>query len=212
MRRDTKKNSAYLQIKQMFLERRFEPETMLSENEISALLEMSRTPVREALQLLQNEGFVTIFPKRGAMFKGITTCAAKETLELQAAVEAYAAVACLPINTASIEKLEALLEEQKKCCAQGDIASYLKSDVQFHNFFVDFHDNSLIKGIIHSINERFLSVGFSIPHDLPAIRKSYEGHLKIVRAAKINNAPSLLRAMYSHIEFGKTQLLNPGHT
>lgn len=209
MRRDTKKDFAYRQIKQMFLERRFEPETMLSENEISVSLGMSRTPVREALQVLQNEGFVTVYPKRGVMFKGISTSAAKEILELRAAVEGYVAVACLPLSAENIQALETLLLEQKEYCDRGDVARYLGSDVKFHIHLVDFYDNSLIQGVLRSINERFMSVGLSILHDTPAIRKSYEGHVQILEAAKAQNSALLLQSIYSHIDFGKTQLLNP---
>lgn len=209
MRRDTKKDFAYQQIKQMFLDQRFEPETMLSENEISVSLGMSRTPVREALQILQNEGFVTVYPKRGVMFKGISTSAAKEILEMRAALEGYVAVACLPLNTENLQALEALLCEQKECCDKGDVSCYLKSDIKFHNYLVDVYNNSLIKGVLRSINERFMSVGLSILHDTPAIRKSYDGHVQILNALRAQNSSLLVQSIYSHVDFGKTQLLNP---
>ncbi|MDR2522564.1 MAG: GntR family transcriptional regulator [Synergistaceae bacterium] len=73
MKRDLKKDMAYRQIKQMFLERRFEPENLLSENRIAFALGISRTPVREALQVLQSEGFIDIFPKKGVVFRGVST-------------------------------------------------------------------------------------------------------------------------------------------
>jgi len=85
----TKKELAYRKIKEMFLDQRFLPGTMLSENEIANVLVMSRTPVREALQLLQNEGFVTVYPRQGVRFQGMTTSTLREILELRAAVEGY---------------------------------------------------------------------------------------------------------------------------
>ena len=85
VRSGTKKELAYKKIKEMFLEQRFLPGTMLSENEIANVLVMSRTPVREALQLLQNEGFVTVCPKQGVRFQGISNSALREILELRAA-------------------------------------------------------------------------------------------------------------------------------
>ena len=94
----TKKELAYRKIKEMFLDQRFLPGTMLSENEIANVLVMSRTPVREALQLLQNEGFVTVYPRQGVRFQEMTSSTLREILELRAAVEGYVIAACLPLN------------------------------------------------------------------------------------------------------------------
>ncbi len=206
MKRATKKDAAYRQIKQMFIERHFEPDSMLSENEIAAVLGMSRTPVREALQILQSEGFVNVFPKRGIMFRGISVDAAREILDLRAAVEGYVTSACIPLSEANLAELLEMLEVQRRCCEIGDVSAYLKHDVLFHSYFVDLHNNSLMTGVARSINERFMSVGLAILRDIPAIRTSYRGHLNIMEAVKAGSVPEVIRAVHAHIDFGKAQL------
>jgi DNA-binding GntR family transcriptional regulator len=206
MRSGTKKDTAYHQIKQMFLERRFEPGSMLSENAIASNLGMSRTPVREALQILQSEGFVDVFPKKGVMLKEISMAAARETLDLRAAVEGYVMVKCVPLAPKIFVEIERMLEIQLECYKNGDISAYLREDVLFHAYFIELYGNSLITEVIHSINERFMSVGLAILKSLAAVKNSYEGHRKIFEAVKAGDVSRIWNAAHDHINFGKSQL------
>jgi len=202
----TKRDIAYHQIKQMFLERRFEPDSMLSENGISSALGISRTPVREALRALQSEGFIDIFPKKGILFRGVSISAAQETLELRAAIEGYVAAKCIPSAEKDLAHLEEMLEKQRRCCEDGDIGAYLQHDVIFHSYFIELYNNSLILGVVRSINERFTSVGFAILKNIAAVRISLEGHRKILEAVKECDVSKTVCAVYDHIQFGKSQL------
>lgn len=206
MRRATKRDSAYRKIKQMFLEQHFLPDSMLSENEIASILGVSRTPVREAFQMLQSEGFVDVFPKRGIMFKGISVSAAREILDLRAAIEGYSAAMCIPLSAENFAELEKMLEIQRQCGEAGDISAYLKHDIVFHSRFIEIHNNSLLSGIARSINERFMSVGLAVLRDIPAISESHRGHVEILKALRANDLERVFRAVHAHIEFGKSQL------
>lgn len=206
MKRVTKKDSAYQQIKQMFLECHYAPESMLSENEIATTLGMSRTPVREALQMLQSEGFVNIFPKRGVMFRGISVTSAREILDMRAAIEGYATASCIPLTKVQLAELEEMLASQRQCCEIGDVSTYLHYDVLYHNYFVELYGNSLLADASRSITERFRSVGFAVLKDTAAIRQSFSGHLAILEAVKAENASEVFRAVHAHINFGKSQV------
>jgi len=207
MKRETKKDMAYHRIKQMFLNRRFEPESMLSENRIASVLGISRTPVREALQVLQKEGFIDIFPKKGIRFRGVSIAAAKEILDLRGAIEGYVAAKCIPVSEKDIARLEEMLENQLRCCEAGDVVSYLYHDVLFHNYFIELYNNSFISDVMRSINERFTSVGFAILKDVAAVRISCGGHREILEAVKEGNVSKTVFAVHDHIQFGKSQLV-----
>ena len=208
MRSATKKNLAYKEIKEMFLSCRFSPGTMLSENEIARTLDMSRTPVREALQVLQNEGFVTVCPKQGVRFQGLTTTELREILELRAAVEGYVTAACLPLSERRLAEVEAIIELQRPCSVSGDVETYLVHDAAFHNYFVGLYGNSLISAVIRSISERFRSVGLQVLQDAESVRLSFQGHLAIMEAVRAADASAALRAVHAHINFGKSRLLS----
>ena len=207
MRSGTKKELAYKKIKEMFLEQRFLPGTMLSENEIANVLVMSRTPVREALQLLQNEGFVTVCPKQGVRFQGISNSALREILELRAAVEGYVMAACLPLSPQRMAEVEAIIELQRPCCFSGGVGEYLVHDAAFHNYFVELYGNSLISAVVRSIAERFRSVGLKVLRDAESVRLSFQGHLAIMEAVRAADVRAALTAVYAHINFGKSRLI-----
>ena len=206
--RGTKKELAYEKIKAMFLDCRFSPGAMLSENEIARALSMSRTPVREALQVLQNEGFVTVCPKQGVRFQGLSTTALREILELRAAVEGYVMAACLPLNERQLAEVEALVELQRPCSESGDVETYLVHDAAFHNYFVGLYGNSLISAVVRSIAERFRSVGLQILRDAESVRLSFQGHLAIMEAVRNADVAATLTAVHAHINFGKSRLLS----
>jgi DNA-binding GntR family transcriptional regulator len=63
------------------------PGTMLSENELAASPSLSRTPVRAALSRLQDEGWVTIYPHRGALVHELTAQEVRESAEVRHALE-----------------------------------------------------------------------------------------------------------------------------
>lgn len=208
MRSGTKKELAYEKIKEMLLDRRVSPGAMLSENEIARALDMSRTPVREALQVLQNEGFVTVYPKQGIRFQGFTTTALREILELRAAVEGYVMAACLPLNERQLSEAEALIELQRPYSASGDVETYLVHDAAFHSYFVGLYGNSLISAVVRSISERFRSVGLQILRDAESVRLSFQGHLAIMEAVRAADVSAVLMAVHAHINFGKSRLLS----
>lgn len=208
MKPGTKKELAYRKIKEMFLDQRFLPGTMLSENEIANVLVMSRTPVREALQLLQNEGFVTVYPRQGVRFQGMTTSTLREILELRAAVEGYVIAACLPLNPQRMAEVETIIELQRPCCVSGDVEEYLVHDAAFHNYFVELYDNSLISAVVRSIAERFRSVGLKILRDAESVRLSFQGHLAIMAAVRAADVPAALTAVHAHINFGKSRVIS----
>lgn len=208
MRSATKKDLAYKEIKEMFLDCRFSPGAMLSENEIARTLDMSRTPVREALQVLQNEGFVTVCPKQGVRFQGFTTTELREILELHAAVEGYVMAACLPLSKRRLAEVEAIIELQRPCSASGDVETYLVHDVAFHNYFIELYGNSLISAVIRSISERFRSVGLQVLQDAESVRLSFQGHLAIMEAVRAADVSAAQTAVQAHINFGKSRLLS----
>ena len=184
------------------------PGQRLRDTELAQQLGVSRTPVREAQQVLQNEGFVTVCPKQGVRFQGFTTTALREILELRAAVEGYVMAACLPLSERHLAEVEALVELQRPYSVSGDVEAYLVHDAAFHNFFVELYGNSLISAVVRSISERFRSVGLRILRDAESVRLSFQGHLAIMEAVRAADVAAALTAVHAHINFGKSRLLS----
>jgi DNA-binding GntR family transcriptional regulator len=83
--------TAYEAIKTRILEGGLLPGEALSESEWAEALGISRTPVREAIQLLAQEGLVEVFPKRGTLVARLSVRDVRESFELRQAIEGFAA-------------------------------------------------------------------------------------------------------------------------
>ncbi|HPK07301.1 MAG TPA: GntR family transcriptional regulator, partial [Aminivibrio sp.] len=70
--RKKKKDQAYEEIRKLVLQRRSTDRFSFSENSLAAEMRMSRTPIREALQRLQMEGFIEIHPNRGVVIPEVS--------------------------------------------------------------------------------------------------------------------------------------------
>jgi len=81
----------YAELEEMIVTLQFEPGQMLSESELSEILQVSRTPIGEALQRLAREGLVNILPRRGIVVTEINIADQLKLLEFRSVVSRFAA-------------------------------------------------------------------------------------------------------------------------
>lgn len=131
--------------------------TMLSEGEVADELGMSRTPVREAFLRLQAEGWMQLFPKRGAMVRPIEPDELAEVVEARHLVESSAVRAVAAddaATTALVARLRALVESQRAAAERGDLDTFALVDVTFHQTIADAGGNSILTGFYASLRDR----------------------------------------------------------
>lgn len=123
---------AHAQLRQLILTERLKPGEWLRQEELAGRLRISRTPIREALRLLAEEGLVEIEPHRGAR---ITPLSREELEEIYAArlgleglVARYAAA---KIDGDVLERLRHALPRLAALAASGDVDIYLREDRMF---------------------------------------------------------------------------------
>src|SRR5919202_2925313 len=81
----------YAHVKERLLDGRFPPGSLLSENEVSQRLGLSRTPVRQAFVQLEGEGLLELYPKRGALVVPIAASEVEDVFEARLLVEEHCA-------------------------------------------------------------------------------------------------------------------------
>ncbi|MEU9061259.1 GntR family transcriptional regulator [Streptomyces sp. NPDC048430] len=130
--RRTSRRGIYLKLRQMVLTLELQPGAALSENELAAALGVSRTPVRESLILLAQEGLVQIFPKVGSFVSRVDPAQVADAQFLREAVE-LASLDNLPprLDPAVIAELRDNLERQQH--ADLDIEEFFALDEAFHH-------------------------------------------------------------------------------
>lgn len=153
--KDSLTKRAYDSIKQDILSGVFLPNTMLSENKLCEQLKISRTPIREALSKLINEGFVRVISKKGIWVAPIRLSDMIELFEARCFVEPYIIknLKKEDISSDFIESLEKVVSDygQKTEC---DFEGTFALDSAFHNIIASRCKNKYILQTYKSLRDR----------------------------------------------------------
>lgn len=150
----------------------------LTEPGLSKLLGISRTPIREALRLLEIEGFVEIIPRRGAVVTTITDKDIDEIFELKINLEALAAKNSVDKMTdQDILKLKNINNKIKNLMGTNNIAQLVKLNSEFHYTFMQKCNNGRLLKFLESIALQFkmaTAYSFSVTGRIKEVVKEHE--------------------------------------
>ena len=207
--RGKKTDLAYGEIRKMLLERRCAERIVISENSLAAELKMSRTPVREALQRLQMEGFIEIHPNRGILISEVSVVEVNETFALRMAIEEFVVRNICPLMTEDrLADMDAILALQKNAVEENDESEYLLHDRSFHEFFLRLYSNSLIYNTLQNVLERFMTIGVNVLRVPGALQKSFREHCSIAEAVRGGDGAGAASAMHRHMLTGRSNILS----
>ena len=165
------------------------------ESDLTKLFGVSRSPVREALKMLEIDGLIELIPYRGVVVTQITTKDVRENLELKGMVEGFAAwIGARMFGNEIIAQLESILVESEKHIAGGKFQSVLEANISFHRIIVENVNNEkLIKfyeGLTKSIR-RFYTISFAMSSGWEfslAEHREILNHIKVKDAAAAENS------------------------
>jgi DNA-binding GntR family transcriptional regulator len=124
---------AYQALRREILTCALEPGSDISEAVIADRLEMSKTPVREALARLRTEGFVRSFPRRGYQIAPLTISDIDELLDLRRIVEeACGELAAERISDSELDRLAKLADATTDSDTIADLGTYISANREFH--------------------------------------------------------------------------------
>lgn len=129
----TNRQLVYDALRSRIILNELQPGATLSEHEIAASLGVSRTPVREAIVLLVNEGLVRVYPKVGTFVSRVDPAQVAEAQFLREAVElASLASMDMPPDSVMVGELQRNLDEQRSLAQQGGKTTFFALDEAFH--------------------------------------------------------------------------------
>lgn len=198
------KDIAYEKIKDMIIREEFEG-PFLSENELVKILNMSRTPIREALQRLQSGNMVEISPQRGAYIKEVSAKEANDLTNVRLAIELYTFERMSDQFTDEhLQQLEEKVREQKSLMKQKDVYGFIKSDLEYHKIFLKAFDNDYFIKILNDVNDRLFQHAMRrFTRDLSKMQRSIDDHISIndyLREQDFENAKNVMK---KHLLTGK---------
>lgn len=118
---------------------------MLGEAALATEIGVSRTPVRAALARLQDEGWITIYPKRGALVRGLSEQAVADLQDTRLILEAAGASRISPAVRAELaERLTASIAAQRDAFRDRDVRRFIELTIGFHRAFVEAAGNDVL--------------------------------------------------------------------
>ncbi len=134
------KEKAYQLIKSRIISCEYPPNSFLSENDLILEIDASRTPIREALNKLEQERFVTIIPKKGVMVNGLTLQDIIQTFEVRILLEPY--IIKNNIKKFDRDALIAIQDESQNMIEHATDPSVFRSlDDRLHRLFSTSQNN-----------------------------------------------------------------------
>lgn len=193
--------TAYRSIKSRIVDGDLAGGTMVSEGELAATLGVSRTPVREAFLRLQAEGWMRLYPKRGALVLDVYATEKSDVLEARLLIESHAAAQVCrdPERAAELaDQLTELLAEQREAAAE--LPGFAEVDARFHTAIVAAGGNRLIAGFAEGLAERQRRLVTGALREQPhRAAEVLEDHRDLVDAIRDRDAERFATALADHV-------------
>jgi DNA-binding GntR family transcriptional regulator len=172
----------------------------LSERQLAELLEVSKTPVREAMAQLRLEGLIRILPQRGAFVFTLSQQEVVEICELRQALETNALRAAMERNPARFaDALSVVVQRMRKARAKDDVKSYLNEDTRFHECFFEYCGNSLMAQNYGLFVGKIAALRTHLAHKPQHTELSFREHKHMLDAVSRGDAVSALSVLDVHI-------------
>ncbi len=199
--RATAKQRAYEYVKSRIIDRSFEEGDFLTEVGIAEGLGISRTPVREALVLLEAENFVELLPKKGAYIPQISPRDIREVMEARSLIETFAAEKNVERRSELVPKLKDSLEVQKKRMREGEIDQFVQADREFHYLLVSTAGNKLLARFYEGLRDRQIRMGIrAATYSTQRVEQVLEEHAAVVDATEEGDPEKLRAAIRTHLD------------
>lgn len=131
------------------------PGERLMELQLAAKLGVSRTPIREAIRMLEQEGLAITIPRKGAIVAGMTEKDMQDVLEIREALEELSVqVACDKITAEEIEKLRENMKNFEDSLRSGDLKKMAQADVEFHDVIYQATHNPKLISMLNNLREQ----------------------------------------------------------
>lgn len=189
----------YDEVKELILTCELPGGELISEGEIAHRFEVSRTPVREAFLRLAAEGWMRLYPKRGALVVPVGERESREVLEARLLIEGHA-VRGLVAHPAALAELVAQLRANLAAHREAHGEDFARLDAAFHQLIVDAGDNSLLRDVYTALGERRRRMTSASMHrDAGVAQRIYDDHAALIEALADSDADRFEQVLLAHL-------------
>ena len=152
----TRSEWAYSQIKERILENIYQPGYQALEQEIAEDLGVSRTPMREALIRLSQEGLVELIPRRGFRVVPVVATDMKEIYDVLTALESMAAelLAQRGPSEEELAEMEQATNDMETALEQDDLEAWAAADERYHTSLIELCGNQRLAALASTVRDQ----------------------------------------------------------
>ncbi len=208
-KRESNVDRVYDDLRRMAANFAFKPDQRINESELAARLGASRTPVREALNRLVAEGFLTFQSGRGFFCRSLSPQHILDLYQARVAIECEALrLACAGADSGDITALARFLDDSETAYVNGEAIDVLAIDEDFHLRLCALSGNAELTRLLRNLNDRIRYVRLI---DLRRKRAAetrpagHRAHRDILAALAVRDAARADAALRGHIERRREQ-------
>ncbi|MDO4975448.1 MAG: GntR family transcriptional regulator [Alphaproteobacteria bacterium] len=205
------KELVYLELKHKILTGEIAPQTRLMEIELSEKMNVSRTPIREAIKRLADDGLAEVEPRKGAHVANISIKDMLDVFEVRENMEGFAAqLAAERITENQKEKLLEIAAEYEASIKKPNKETIIELDEKFHNFIVECCNNPTLNELIKYVQDLSLRFRYLYYDDFDVYYSTVEHHNKIAKAIVKGNKEAAREEADKHVKALKEFVNNLG--
>ncbi len=187
-------------LRPMLVEGRIAPGAKLNERELSELLKVSRTPLREAIKMLAAEGLVELLPHRGAIAVSLSEADVLNTFEVMAGLEGQAGeLAAQRITPEEFAEIQAMQYEMMAAYTRRDLSTYYQVNARIHDAINTAAKNPVLAQVYNQVNARLQALRFRSNQDGEKWKRAVKEHELMIDALARHDGAAMREVLQQHL-------------
>ncbi|EGK09206.1 GntR family transcriptional regulator [Desmospora sp. 8437] len=201
IKKETMHQAAYKQLKHAILSGKLTPDHFYTETDFAHVLNISRTPVREAVKDLIHDNLLLSVPRKGLKVREFTESEVEQIFLVRKAIESQVIGQLLKtVTEEQISFLENLVEDQKRAIETDDRIAFIRLDQKFHHQMIRFVHYELIEELIIKLHNLTRLIGHQAIKKQGRREEVIREHQEILEALKRGDSDQAKQAMVTHLE------------
>lgn len=188
-------------LREAILKGELKPGERLMELQLASKLGVSRTPIREAIRMLEQEGLAVTVPRKGAEVARMTEKDMEDVLQIREVLDELAVcIACEQMSQEELKELQYYMHEVEKYTKTGDVTKIAEADVRFHDIIYHATGNPKLVNILSNLREQMYRYRVEYLKEESSYPMLLKEHREIVEGLMEKNKHKVTSAMQRHVE------------
>ena len=164
-------------------------------------LGVSRTPIREAIRMLEQEGLAVTIPRKGAQVAKMTEKDLQDVLEIRDALDELAvSMAAERMTPEQLLELKDSMKDFEIATRSGDVRRIVEADESFHNVIYRMANNPKLENIVNNMREQTYRYRYEYVKGNSTYHQLVEEHAKIIDGFEKKDTDYVKEIMHQHLE------------